>query len=296
MARCRLCGKYFKIITNTHLNSVHGCNLKNYTKKFGTKNCGFLKPNLLPKNDPRYKKWRESLKKRPAPWCKGYTKETHPSVLKISKTFKRKKIDNFKRWRQEAIKLGILKTNYPPLKQNGDLAELIGVVLGDGHIERFPRTESLTIACNSNNLGFINRYARLITKLFYKPSYIAKVNQSGSCTRIRIYQKQISRRLGIPTGNRSEREISIPRWILKNRNFLLRYLRGLYEAEGSFCVHKPTYTYKFLFSNRNESLLRNVYKGLKILGFHPHISKYKIQISKKEEVYKIKDLIKFRQY
>jgi len=296
MARCRLCGKYFKIITNTHLNSVHGCNLKNYTKKFGTKNCGFLKPNLLPKNDPRYKKWRESLKKRPAPWCKGYTKETHPSVLKISKTFKRKKIDNFKRWRQEAIKLGILKTNYPPLKQNGDLAELIGVVLGDGHIERFPRTESLTIACNSNNLGFINRYARLITKLFHKPPYIAKVNQSGSCTRIRIYQKQISRRLGIPTGNRSEREISIPRWILKNRNFLLRYLRGLYEAEGSFCVHKPTYTYKFLFSNRNESLLRNVYKGLKILGFHPHISKYKIQISKKEEVYKIKDLIKFRQY
>ena len=296
MARCRLCGKYFKIITNTHLNSVHGCNLKNYTKKFGTKNCGFLKPNLLPKNDPRYKKWRESLKKRPAPWCKGYTKETHPSVLKISKTFKRKKIDNFKRWRQEAIKLGILKTNYPPLKQNGDLSELTGVVLGDGNIGRFPRTESLTIACNSNNLGFINRYARLITKLFHKPPYIAKVNQSGSCTRIRIYQKQISRRLGIPTGNRSEREISIPRWILKNRNFLLRYLRGLYEAEGSFCVHKPTYTYKFLFSNRNESLLRNVYKGLKILGFHPHISKYKIQISKKEEVYKIKDLIKFRQY
>ena len=296
MARCRLCGKYFKIITNTHLNSVHGCNLKNYTKKFGTKNCGFLKPNLLPKNDPRYKKWRESLKKRPAPWCKGYTKETHPSVLKISKTFKRKKIDNFKRWRQEAIKLGILKTNYPPLKQNGDLSELTGVVLGDGNIGRFPRTESLTIACNSNNLGFINRYARLITKLFHKPPYIAKVNQSGSCTRIRIYQKQISRRLGIPTGNRSEREISIPRWILKNRNFLLRYLRGLYEAEGSFSVHKPTYTYKFLFSNRNESLLRNVYKGLKILGFHPHISKYKIQISKKEEVYKIKDLIKFRQY
>jgi len=296
MARCRLCGKYFKIITNTHLNSVHGCNLKNYTKKFGTKNCGFLKPNLLPKNDPRYKKWRESLKKRPAPWCKGYTKETHPSVLKISKTFKRKKIDNFKRWRQEAIKLGILKTNYPPLKQNGDLSELTGVVLGDGNIGRFPRTESLTIACNSNNPVFINQYMILITKLFHKPPYIAKVNQSGSCTRIRIYQKQISRRLGIPTGNRSEREISIPRWILKNRNFLLRYLRGLYEAEGSFSVHKPTYTYKFLFSNRNESLLRNVYKGLKILGFHPHISKYKIQISKKEEVYKIKDLIKFRQY
>ncbi|MCD6270358.1 hypothetical protein J7J23_01095 [bacterium] len=70
----------------------------------------------------------------------------------------------------------------------------------------------------------------------------------------------------------------------------------MYEAEGSFCVHKPTYTYKFLFANRNKSLLENVYRILKILGFHPHKSKYKIQISKKGEVYKIKELIKFRQY
>ncbi len=90
--------------------------------------------------------------------------------------------------------------------------------------------------------------------------------------------------------------IGIPYWIINNKSYLKRYLRGLYEAEGSFCVHKPTYTYKFLFANRNESLLQSVYRGLKILGFHPHKSKYQIQISKKEEVFKIKDLIKFRQY
>jgi len=84
--------------------------------------------------------------------------------------------------------------------------------------------------------------------------------------------------------------------VLKNRNFLIKYLRGLYEAEGSFCVHKPTSTYKFLFSNKNKSLLKNVYQSLRFLGFHPHESKDKIQISRKKEVYKIKDLIKFRQY
>ena len=101
MARCRLCKKYFGIITNTHLSSVHNCNLKEYTKKFGTKNCGFLSPNLLPKDDPRYIKWKESLKKRPAPWCKGYTKENHPSIAKMVKTFKRRKIDNFRNWREK---------------------------------------------------------------------------------------------------------------------------------------------------------------------------------------------------
>jgi len=192
--------------------------------------------------------------------------------------------------------LGKIRSIYPPFKKNGDLAELVGMVLGDGHIEKFPRTESLTIACNSNNPGLIKRYSRLVAILFDKEPYIAKVSKGKNCIRVRIYQKNISKRLAISTGNKSKIKIQTPKWISGDKDFLIRYLRGLYEAEGSFCVHKPTYTYKFLFGNRNESLLRNVYRGLKILGFHPHKSRYQIQVSKKEEVYKIKDLIKFRQY
>lgn len=211
-------------------------------------------------------------------------------------TFKKRKIDNFFKWRNRMKKLGKIRSSYPAFKKNGDLAELIGVVLGDGHIEKFPRTEGLTIACNSNNHGLISRYTSFIERFFIKKPYIAKVSKGKNCTRIRVYQKDISKRLAISAGNRSKARIKIPKWILNNKYYLIRYLRGLYEAEGSFCVHKPSYTYKFLFSNRNKSLLRNVYRGLKILGFHPHTSKYKIQISKKEEVYRIRDLIQFRQY
>lgn len=297
MAQCKLCRKRFKIITNTHLNSVHKCDLKDYIKKFGAKNCGFLSPNLLPKNDPRYKKWRESLKKRPAPWSKGYTKETHSSVAKISETFKRKKINNFAKWQEGMRKKGKWPASrtYPALKKSGNLAELIGVILGDGYLGKHPRTENLAIFSNSNNPGFIKRYSQLIKKVFNKEPSIYR-RKDSNCTKIAIYQKDISRRLNILVGKRTNHNIRIPQWILKDKRHLIRYLRGLYEAEGSFCVHKPTYTYKFLFSNRNESLLRNVYRGLKILGFHPHKSKYKIQISRKKEVYKIKNLIKFRKY
>jgi len=294
MARCRFCNRNFRIITNTHLKAVHKWTLKRYIKKFGTQNCGFISPNLLPKNDPRFRRWKESLKKRPAPWSKGYTKETHPSVLKTSETFRKNKIDNFRKWRDRMKKLGKIKSNYPPLKQNGDLAELIGVVLGDGNIFKFPRAEALTIASNAKNKGFIQRYSSLIQKIFSKKPTINK--PSRGCVRIRLYEKNISKRLNFPTGARRNQNAKIPFWILKNRDYLIRYLRGLYEAEGSFCVHKPTYTYKFLFGNRNKSLLGNVYRGLRKLGFHPHKSKYQIQVSKKEEVYRIKDLIKFRQY
>jgi hypothetical protein len=184
--------------------------------------------------------------------------------------------------------------SYPDLEKAGELAELIGVVLGDGNICKFLRTESLEIAGNSNNKGFIRRYGRIVEKVFSKKPTITKL--PTNCIKIRIYQKNISKRLNIPAGARGKIDFSIPSWILNNKEFLISYLRGLYEAEGSFCIHKPTYTYKFLFSNKNESLLNNVFRGMKILGFHPHRSGYQVQISKKKEVYNAKKLLRFRSY
>ncbi|MBU3925109.1 MAG: LAGLIDADG family homing endonuclease [Patescibacteria group bacterium] len=230
-----------------------------------------------------------------SPWNKGFTKENHSSVLKISQTMKEKKINNFAGWRKKCIEKGLLKSKYPDFKKNEDLAELIGVVLGDGHIQSFPRTERLTISSHSKNRGFINRYACLIEKVIKKKPYCEKI-KNANCVRISIYEKFISKRLKIPAGNRKDLVAKIPEWISADKKILTRYLRGLYEAEGSFCVHKPTYTYKFLFSNKNKTLLDNVYGALKIFGFHPRRGAYRIQISKKEEVYKIKELIKFRKY
>jgi len=251
-------------------------------------------PSLLPKTDKRYKKWLKSLKKRPPVWNKGYTKENNSSIARISATMKRRGIDNFKGWRLQQIRSGKFLDAARRLERTKELAELVGVILGDGNIHKFPRTEALTIACNGDNKGFIDRYANLVYKVFLKRPSINKT--LTNCVKIRIYQKYISKSLGIPTGARGKLATKIPTWILKNRENLISYLRGLYEAEGSFSVHLPTYTYKFQFSNRNEFLLNNVYKGLKVLGFHPHRSKYQIQISKKKEVYEARELLKFRQY
>src|SRR3989344_5809514 len=236
------------------------------------------------------------MEKKQKSWNRGFTKETHPSILKMSETFKRKKLDNFREWRDKMKRLGKIRSSYPEFKKSGDLAEFIGVILVDGHIESFLRTEGLTIACNSRNKGFIRRYKNLMQGFFEKNPYEAKTGPNKGCTRIRIYQKNISKRLGIPLGSRKNINFKTPRWIIKNKEYLKRYLRGLYEAEGSFCVHKPTCTYKFLFKNSNDSLLKNVYDGVITLGFHPHKSKYQIQVSRKQEVYKIKELIQFRKY
>ena len=190
---------------------------------------------------------------------------------------------------------GRMISEYPKFKKNGDLAELLGIILGDGHIEVFPRTECLYILSNSNNEGFVRRYSDMVRTIFGKAPTCSRLSGSR-CIRIRIYQKHISKRLGIPSGVRRDAVTRVPAWILRNKSFVIRYLRGLYEAEGSHSVHVPTGTYKLFFTNSNASLRSIVFELLERLGFHPHISGKNVQLSRKSEVDKCVALIRFRKY
>lgn len=205
-----------------------------------------------------------------------------------------KKIDNFKAWRDEKRLTGVIggKT---PLSKDGDLAELVGMILGDGSIHKYDRTEGLRIVLPTDKPKTIIHYTHLTERVFKKKPSVIK-RKSSNCVDIRLYQNNISKRLNIPTGARASLVIKVPSWITKNKGFMIRYLRGLYEAEGCFGVHLPTSTYKFHFSNRNQSLLEIVFVLLQKLGFHPHKTAVSVQISKKDEVYKVVKLLQFRQY
>ena len=229
------------------------------------------------------------------PWNKGYTKLIHPSVLKISRTMRLKKLDNFLSWRNKMKELGIIPKDYPPFPLSGDLAEYIGVILGDGNISMFPRTERIILVSNANNNGFIKHYSILTERLFNKKPKIYKLNDCQA-VRITLYQKYISERLGIPIGNRGKLHLRPKRWIHANKKFLIRYLKGLFEAEGSFSIHLPTSTYNFSFSNRNTSLLNDVEKALTSLGYHPERRTNAVRLRKKNEALAFEKLISFRKY
>jgi hypothetical protein len=85
-----------------------------------------------------------------------------------------RKIDNFKEWRSKH------PIEYSLLLQNGDLAEYIGVVLGDGNIEAFPRTERIVIAGDANKMAFIDRYAAMTELLFKKSPVVMKTANSNA--------------------------------------------------------------------------------------------------------------------
>jgi len=213
---------------------------------------------------------------------------------KISETFRKKKIDNFKKWRDGMKRIGKMPT-YSLFIRSEDLAEYIGVVLGDGNISSFPRTERLIIVGNSNNIGFIRRYSLLTEKIFGKIPRVTKIS-GVNAIRISIYQKFISERLDIPSGNRAKYIFKIPAWILSNKRYIASFLRGLFEAEGSFSIHLPTCTYNFSFSNRNVSLLDEVERALVLLGFHPERRDTEVRLRKRQEALAFETLISFRKY
>lgn len=77
-----------------------------------------------------------------------------------------RRIDNFANYRLKVYENR--PDSYFSIPESAELAELIGVVLGDGYIGAHARTEVLRIACNYNNPGFIERYSLLVGKLLIK--------------------------------------------------------------------------------------------------------------------------------
>jgi hypothetical protein len=251
-------------------------------------------PNLLPKSDKRYKKWKLSLKKRKS-WISGRNKENDSRAKKISETFKRKKIDNFAKWRQLARKNGLIPETNHPLKKTTNLAFLIGLILGDGNINVMARTECLRITLGTDKPKLWKYTVKVIENVFNKKPSAHKRNDSN-CMNIDIYQQNLSSRLGIPSGARKNLEIKLPTWIWSNKKMLISAIKGLFEAEGSFSIHLKTYTYNLSFSNLNKSLLDEVEKALKNWGFHPERRIDAVRLRRKAETFEFQKMIGFRAY
>ena len=190
---------------------------------------------------------------------------------------------------------GKIKSTHASLKKTGDLAELIGTILGDGHIMHHDRCDALRIVGDAKKMGFVNRSAMLIEKVFGKRPSIIKRNASNAVN-ITLYEKNIQKRLNLPAGSRTNYEFQLPGWIAKSKPRTIRFLRGLYEAEGSLSHHEATYTHKLIFANTNQHLLTLVARLVRGLGFTVNIDAVKVQISRKVEVQKFADLIEFRHY
>ncbi|MCC7160498.1 hypothetical protein IT399_02150 [Candidatus Nomurabacteria bacterium] len=180
-----------------------------------------------------------------------------------------------------------------PSRYSNELAELFGILLGDGSVEKYYVKIYLNMIADK---GYTRNITRLITSALpgVKPSiHIRKERGTEevqiSCTDVCDYFKSL--------GFNPQKRI-VPGWITENQTFTKRTLRGLFDTEGSIGIKRfvgknNLHIYKQLtFTNKNKDILQFVVNSLSNLGFSPtKTSRYNIYISNRKDIERYFNLI-----
>lgn len=180
-----------------------------------------------------------------------------------------------------------------PLKKSIDLAELVGILLGDGGITPTQITIAVNSIADKNYVPFIKNLLRKLFKFSFKSF------KKNDCNAVTIYVNSVFlvdylTKIGLRPGNKVKLQVGVPDWIKISRQYRIACLRGLMDTDGGVFLHKyrvngNLYVYKKIcFSNRSIPLLNFVYRTLLDLGFVPKmISKVenkKVWLYNKNEV------------
>ena len=161
-----------------------------------------------------------------------------------------------------------------PSRYTNDLAEFVGLVLGDGGIT----SGQLCITLNSEKDTELAKFViDLGERLFGEKPRVLKERK---CKAFRIYYNGESLvryllKIGLKTGNKVRQQVGVPEWIKKSKKFRISCLRGLMDTDGGVFIHRyrineKLYSYKKIcFSNRSLPILNFVYETLKGLGLNP---------------------------
>ncbi len=187
---------------------------------------------------------------------------------------------------------GIRVAKYFPLPNySEDLAEFIGIMLGDGGISKNDISITLGYSTDKEYVPYITRLIQSIFKSkvgLYRPP-----NQD--VIRIRFYGINLIKNLltlGLVQGNKIKQEnFSIPSWILGNDSYAKNCIRGLIDTDG--CIFRKVrresngIEYRSIgikFTSASESLLLSSIEIFNHLGFKIARSGRDLYLSGKEHI------------
>lgn len=169
---------------------------------------------------------------------------------------------------------------FVPAKHSAELAEFLGIMLGDGHITRTQIMVTL-----EKDLDYAYYVKKLMRELFRaKPKIF--VSQKGyytvyfgSCA---ISKSKWLLKQGMAY-NKDRRQIKIPGWVFQEKNYLQAMIRGLVDTDGS--IHRLKWGGQISFCNASKPLLYGFRKALLILGFNPSkISGRNVYLTRKPDI------------
>jgi hypothetical protein len=155
-----------------------------------------------------------------------------------------------------------------PKNLNENIAELVGVILGDGNLNR----KQLRIFGNRKENEYYRYLLSLIWNIFEVDSKISPhMNINGIkivVDSVKVCEYLFS--VGLKFGSKIKNKTTVPRWIFNNEKYLKSCIRGLFDTDGSFFVSCRDTEPNILWKMGFDSLLpKDIRRALRKLEFHP---------------------------
>lgn len=186
------------------------------------------------------------------------------------------------------------------------LAELIGIILGDGNINHYKKGKKIGVyqvnIAGDRNLDR-DYHLIYITSLFgdlFEIKVKEKLPPKKNARHLIISSRQLVDFLisqGLKSGDKIKNQVTIPYWIKENPLYLRACLRGLFDTDGGIYELLPHWPglYQISLTCYNPILMNDVRSGLVRLGINcSNISRNRIYITKKTELIKFLKQIGFR--
>lgn len=165
------------------------------------------------------------------------------------------------------------------------LAEFIGLLAGDGHVSRINYEISVTCHKRLDKDYVTNRVSKLFLDLFSLNAAIreSKINNVIKCS---VHSKLLSEYLTtnflIPRGKKKGK-LHIPTQIRAEKGFLMSYIRGLFDTDGSiYCRRKKSLVVSI--ASRDPVFLNEVKNALIELGYSASVSGKNLYIYNQEQI------------
>lgn len=199
--------------------------------------------------------------------------------------------------KRSALVNKLLGTNFKQRKKffkpqkSQKLAELTGILLGDGCIGKYQFTVTTNASTDIEHAKYV---ANLIESLFRINTKIRK-KKTSNAVEVVVSSYDLCRYLEViafKAGNKIHNNVDIPEWIKSKQSFRTACLRGLLDTDG--CVFSDSHIIKSVqyksiginFTNRNSNILHFFKSTLENdFGFHPtQKSNHAVFLRRKTEI------------
>jgi intein/homing endonuclease len=171
-----------------------------------------------------------------------------------------------------------------------ELAEFIGVLLGDGNSYWSQRHHiwQIRITGHRDEEEYFKQYLVPLCERLFHITPKVYFHKKTKAIILAINSKNLSKyleKIGFPPGNKVERQACGPTWVFSNKEYMKAYLRGLIDTDGS--IYLAGKWAQLSFKNSSVPLLEDHQKVSRELGLYASkITSKQVYISRQSHISK----------